>query len=110
MKELTDRLAAIGAPIAEEQALAHEERKIQERGHSKSDEQKRDSVLVGDSTGKPKLKPWYKPVCYNYRQRGHFQRDFPNTRKGPHKAETAAEKAPMPSQLGRIALTVADGW
>ena len=126
MKELTDRLAAIGAPIAEEdqvvtllgglpkgystlvtalesrgddltlnyvqQALVHEERKMQERGRSKPDDQKRDSALVGDSKGR-RFKPRNKPICFNCRQRGHFQRDCLNARKGPHKAETVAEEA-----------------
>ena len=65
---------------------------MQKRGHSKSDEQKKGSALVGDAKEKPKLKPRCKPICYNCRQRGHVQCDYPNARKGPHKAETAAEE------------------
>ena len=119
MKELTDRLAAIGAPIAEEdqvvtllgslpksystfvtavearenvtldylqQALPHEEQKME----VKVDVPRRDAALVGGA-GK-KFRPRRTVICFRCKKAGHIQRDCPERKKSPHKADVAVEE------------------
>ena len=62
---------------------------MQERGHSESDDHRRDSALVGDSK---RFKP-RKPICYGCQQPGHYRRDCPKTKKGPYKAVIITEEA-----------------
>ena len=45
---------------------------------------------MGDS--KRRFKP-RKPICNGCQLPGHYRRDCPKTRKGPHKAEITTEEA-----------------